>query len=359
MKKNIAVLAGDGIGPEVMNEAIKVLDAIAEKFDHKFIYEHALVGGAAFDIFRNHFPKETEEKCRKADAILFGSVGGPVDKMTDVKWKNCEVLSILALRKRFDFNINLRPVQLYENLWHRCILKDEILKDGVDILCIRELNGGIYFGEHKTEEKNGKKTAYDTMVYGEESIEKIAHVAFKAAMKRKKKVSSVDKANILDCSKLWREVVEKVAQEYPECELEHVLVDNMAMQVLKRPGSFDVILCSNMFGDIISDEISVFSGSLGMLPSASLNSDGFGMYEPSGGSAQDIAGKNIANPIAQILSAAMMLKHSFEMNKEYDCIVNAVKQTLADGCFTKDISGKHPSVSTQIMGDAIIKFIIN
>lgn len=357
MKKTIAVLAGDGIGPEVMDEALKVLSAVAERFKHEFVFHEALIGGAAYDKYQEHFPEVTAKVCEGADAILFGSVGGPVDRQMDPKWKGCETASILALRKRFSFNVNLRPVRLYEDLWHTCVLRDEVLKDGVDILCVRELNGGIYFGEHRISGEAGRRVAEDVMAYEEEAIEVVARAAFDAAMKRRRKVSSVDKANVLSCSKLWREVVDRVAKDYPQCEVEHVLVDNMAMQVLKRPGSFDVVLCPNMFGDIISDEISVFAGSLGMLPSASLSREGFGMYEPSGGSAPDIAGQEVANPIGQILSAAMMLKYSFGMDKEHDVVVEAVSRALKEGYCTKDIAKDHTFVSTNVMGDVIAKYI--
>ena len=352
----IAVLAGDGIGPEVMKEALKVLDKVGEVFGHEFEYLKGVIGGDAWEKRGEYFPDETKKVCEQADAILFGSVGGPVSEQSNEKWRNCEKESILGLRKYFDFNINLRPVRIYEALKEKCVLKDEIIKDGVDILCVRELSSGIYFGEHKTEDIDGERKASDVMEYDEITIEKVARRAFEAAMKRSKKVSSVDKANVLDCSKLWREVVSEVAKDYPECELEHVLVDNCVMQVLKRPSDFDVLLLPNMFGDIVSDEISVFAGSLGMLPSASLNRDGFGMYEPSGGSAPDIAGKGIANPIAQILSVAMMLKHSFSLDEESEAIVEAVEKALNKGYKTVDISNED-SVSTSRMGTLISEFI--
>lgn len=348
----IAVLSGDGIGPEIMEEALKVLHAIEEKFGHRFEFEEALIGGSAWDKYKEHFPGETKSICREADAILFGSVGGAADVQHQEKWKGCEVNSILALRKEFNFNANLRPIKLYEGL--RSVLREDIVSKGVDILCVRELSSGIYFGEHKT--NNGVAT--DIMKYSEDEVRAIAEVAFEAAMKRKKKVVSVDKANVLDCSKLWRKVVDDVAKKYPKCEVEHVLVDNMAMQLLRRPHDFDVLLMPNLFGDIISDEASVLSGSLGMLPSASLNKEGFGLYEPSGGSAPDIAGMKIANPIGQILSAAMMLKFSFNMHKEHDVIVKAVEKVITDGYRTKDIAEiEHTFVSTDIMGDAICKYV--
>lgn len=342
----IAVIPGDGIGPEIMAEAIKVLDALNLDIE----YHHALIGGAAYDKFQNHFPDETKQIASECDAILFGSVGGPVDQMHEPKWKDCERNSILAIRKHFDFNANLRPVKVYPQLASRCVLRPDIVEQGIDIMTVRELSGGIYFGEHRTE---GDK-AWDIMEYDVPTIEAIAHAAFKTAQTRRKKVTSVDKANVLDCSRLWRKTVDEIAKQYPDIELEHILVDNCAMQIVQRPSSFDVLLMPNMFGDILSDLTSVLSGSIGMLPSASLNKQGFGMYEPSGGSAPDIAGKGIANPIAQILSAALMLKISFGLNDEHDAIVNAIQKTLDQGILTGDLTGENP-VSTQQMGDAIIK----
>jgi 3-isopropylmalate dehydrogenase len=343
----IAVLAGDGIGPEVMDEAVKTLEIIG---GFEFVY--ADIGGAAYEKVGNHFPDETKRICEASDAILFGSVGGPVSEQMSEKWIDCEKNSVLGLRKHFGFNVNLRPVKIYESLKDFCVLRADIVEKGIDILCVRELSGGIYFGEHRTE---GDK-AFDVMEYDRATIEIAVRAAFEAAQKRRKKVTSVDKANVLDCSKLWRKVADEVAKDYPDCELEHILIDNCAMQVLKRPSDFDVIVLPNMFGDIISDEISVFAGSLGMLPSASLNADGFGMYEPSGGSAPDIAGKGIANPIAQILSAAMMLKHSFNMNAEHDRIVGAVEMSLDAGFRTADLSNGS-AISTMEMGQQIRNFL--
>jgi len=272
------------------------------------------------------------------------------------KWKNAEINAVLGIRKYFNFNINLRPSFVYNALKDRCVLRPDIVEKGIDILTVRELSSGIYFGEHRTEEIDGQKVAFDTMTYDEKTIESIAHVAFKTAMLRKKRVTSVDKANVLDCSKLWRTVVDRVSKEYPEVELWHMLIDNCTQQVLKRPDEFDVILTSNMFGDIISDETSVFAGSLGMLASASLNADGFAMYEPSGGSAPKYAGKNVINPIAQILSAAMMLKYSFKLNEEHDAIVNAVEKAIESGKRTYDIADGD-AISTSEMGDAICENI--
>lgn len=343
--KKIAVIPGDGIGPEIMAEAIKVLNHLNLDFE----YTEALIGGAAWDKYQDHFPDETKKIVNESDAILFGSVGGPLDKAEEPKWKNCERNSILSIRKYCNLNINLRPIKVYPQLAAKCVLRQEIVEEGIDILCVRELSGGIYFGEHKTE---GDK-AWDVMEYDKETISKVTHAAFKAAQIRSKKLTSVDKANVLDCSRLWRKTVDEIAPYYPDVNYDHILVDNCAMQLMRRPFDFDVLLMPNMFGDILSDQASVLSGSIGMLPSASLNAEGFGLYEPSGGSAPDIAGMGIANPIAQILCAAMMLKYSFNMNSEHDRIVNAIDKTLSQGKFTGDLSKENP-ISTQQMGDAII-----
>lgn len=391
MQKTIAVLSGDGIGPEVMDQTLRVLNLIAEKFEHQFYYKKAPIGGAAWDMFQNHFPEETKEICKNADAILFGSVGGPIDKQQEEKWKNCEANSILALRKTFQFHSNFRPVTVHPQLSHICPLKTEIVEKGIDMLIIRELVGDIYFGEHKTVDisasnltakvdprlrgddkqecelnnrenshnsKRVQKKAIDVAEYTEEQIKNVAHSAFQAAEKRNKKLTSIDKANVLDTSKLWRKVVSELSKEYPSVELEHMLVDNAAMQIIKNPSQFDVLLCSNMFGDILSDAAAVLPGSLGLMPSASLNSENFGLYEPSGGSAPDIAGKGIANPIAQILSAAMMLRFSFGMNNEADLIEKAVNQTLEDGYRTGDIYREGDKlVDTKGMTEVILEKI--
>lgn len=355
MNKKIAVLAGDGIGPEIMVEALKVLGKIVEIFGHKFEFIEGLIGGSAWGKYGEHFPKETIEIAENSDAILFGSVGGPINDQMNPKWKNCETNSLLAIRKYFNFNVNLRPVKLYSALKNVCVLRSDIVEKGIDMLCVRELSQDVYFGKHETNGEVGSRHAFDEMCYDEKVIEAIAHAAFKAAMLRKKKVTSVDKANVLNCSKLWREVVSGVAKNYQDCVLEHVLVDNMSMQVIKRPADFDVILMPNMFGDIISDEVSVFAGSLGMLPSASLNAGGFGLYEPSSGSAPDIAGKGIANPIGQILSAAMMLKFSFGMGEAHDAIVMSVEKTLNEGFRTGDIADGGKAVSTAEIGARIVE----
>ncbi|MCB1137082.1 MAG: 3-isopropylmalate dehydrogenase, partial [Chlamydiia bacterium] len=325
---------------------------------HSFHYLEALVGGAAWDVHGCHFPKETEALARRSDAILFGSVGGPAHERHSPKWERCETESILAVRKTFGFHTNLRPTRVYPSLAEGCVLRPDIVEKSIDMLCVRELSGDIYFGEHCTREVNGQMVATDLMVYDEATIRRVTHAAFQAAMKRNRKVCSVDKANVLDCSRLWRKVVSEVAKEYPECTLEHILVDNCAMQVLTRPFDFDVLLLPNMFGDIISDEVSIFAGSLGMLPSASLNDTGFGLYEPSGGSAPDIAGTGKANPIGQILSAAMMLKYSFDMNAEHAAVVNAVEEALDEGYRTIDIAhGKREICSCSEMGSAIASYI--
>ncbi len=356
MEKNLAVLAGDGIGPEVMKQAIKVLDAVGAKFKHKFNYREALIGGAAYDEFKIHFPEETKQVCREADAILFGSVGGPVSELHLDKWKGCETNALLGLRKAFNFNANFRPARVYPQLKGICPLKPEIVDAGIDLLIIRELSGDIYFGEHKTYLENGRRKAHDVAEYDEDTVARIAHIAFQAAQKRGKLLTSVDKANVLDTSKLWRVVVHEVAKEYPDVKLEDMLVDNCAMQIIRNPAQFDVIVTSNMFGDILSDAAAVLPGSLGLTPSASLNPEGFGMYEPSGGSAPDIAGKGIANPIAQILSAAMMLRFSFGLSAEAEAIEKAVDTALDQGIRTGDIQTPGKSAaSTDEMTAAILK----
>jgi len=356
MKAKIAVLPGDGIGPEVMEEALRVLEAVSKEFGHEFQIDEGVVGGAAYEKYKSHFPEETKKLCQKSDAILFGSVGGPVKDMHLEKWKNCEANSILAIRKAFGFNANFRPVKIFKELAEICPLKKEIVDKGVDILFIRELLGDCYFGEHKTTTENGKRVARDVSEYTEDQISTVAHVAFQAAQKRRGKVSSVDKANVLDTSKLWRTVVHEVAKEYPDVELEDVLVDNCAMQIIRDPSQFDVVVLSNMFGDILSDAAAVLPGSLGLMASASVNAKGFALYEPPGGSAQDIAGQGIANPIAQILSVAMMLRFSFNLSIEASAIEKAVENALQKGNRTRDIYRGHgTSVSSKQMTYAILK----
>ncbi|TKB10715.1 3-isopropylmalate dehydrogenase [Desulforhopalus sp. IMCC35007] len=353
--KKIAVLAGDGIGPEVMKEAIKVLDAAQKKFGFELSYEYADVGGAAIDNHGEALPKATLELCEKSDAILFGSVGGP-------KWESLppaqqpERAALLPLRKHFDLFCNFRPAKVFPSLTAACPLRADIIKAGFDILCVRELTSGIYFGTPKGREGSGaEERAYDTMGYKRSEIERIARMAFDAARVRKNKVTSVDKANVLTTMVLWREVVIEVAKDYPDVELNHIYVDNATMQLVRDPHQFDVMLCGNMFGDIISDEAAMLTGSMGLLASASLNSEKFGLYEPAGGSAPDIAGKGIANPIAEILSAAMMLRYSFGLDEAAVAIEKAVATTLEKGILTADlISGGVTPVSTVVMGDAIV-----
>jgi 3-isopropylmalate dehydrogenase len=338
MKKIIAVLAGDGIGQEVMPQAIKILNAIANKYQHQFIIKEGYIGGAAYEKMGAHFPEETKVLCQNADAILFGSVGGPAQETQLPKWKDCEKNSILALRKTFKLQANIRPARVYQELAAICPLKENLISQGLEFIIVRELVGDIYFGEHRQWLQDNKRYASDVAEYNEDQIATVTHSAFQLAKNRRQKVTSVDKANVLDTSKLWREIVSEIAQEYPTIQLEHMLVDNCAMQLIINPKQFDVIVTSNLFGDILSDAAAALPGSLGLMPSASLNENGFGLYEPSGGSAPDIAGKNIANPIAQILSVALMLRYSFELHQEADAIEKAVLETLKAGFRTKDIA---------------------
>ncbi len=355
MEKQIAILAGDGIGPEVMEQALRVLSAVSEKYGHTFSTVEALIGGAAYDAHGVHFPDETKALCEQSDAILFGSVGGPVSELHLDKWKGCEVNALLGIRKAFSFNANFRPVKVFPELIDICPLKKEVVERGIDILFIRELNGDIYFGEKKFFEKDGKRAAMDVAEYTEDQVASVANTAFQAAMKRGKRVTSVDKANVLHTSKLWREVVHEVAKDYPEVSLEDMLVDNCAMQLIKDPSQFDVVLTTNMFGDILSDAGAVLPGSLGLLASASINAEGFGLYEPPGGSAQDIAGKGVANPIAQILSVAMMLKFSFSLQQEAEAIENAVSAALAKGARSGDIAqAGEKALGSVAMTDAVL-----
>ena len=354
----IAVLAGDGIGPEVMQQALRVLDTVATKFNYRFEFVEALVGGAAYDQYQQHFPDDTLKICQTADAILFGSVGGPVHESHLPKWSGCEANSILAIRKAFAFQVNYRPATVYPVLKDVCPLKDRIIESGIDILILRELLGDIYFGEHRFIEEQGERRAIDVAEYTATQIAAIAHAAFKAARLRKKRVLSVDKANVLQTSKLWRAVFNEIALEYPDVQLTHMLVDNCAMQLIMKPSQFDVIAASHMFGDILSDAAAVLPGSLGLMPSASLNQNGFGLYEPSGGSAPDIAGKGIANPIAQILSAAMMLRYSFQLEEAACGIEQAVSRVLESGVRTIDLVLPGQSyVSTVEMTDCIIELL--
>jgi 3-isopropylmalate dehydrogenase len=358
MKKTIALLAGDGIGQEIMPQAVKVLNAIAKKFNHTFVLQEGDIGGAAFEKHGSHFPEATRILCQKADAVLLGAVGGPIHESHLPKWQNCEKNSILALRQTLQLATNLRPARIYPELMTCCPLKDNLIKQGIDILIIRELIGDIYFGERKRWQQEGKRYARDVAEYNEQQIQSAAHRGFQLAQQRRKKLVSVDKANVLDTSKLWREVVNDLAVEYLDVKLEHMLVDNCAMQLIINPAQFDVILTANLFGDILSDAAAALPGSLGLMPSASLSDAGFGLYEPSGGSAPDIAHKNIANPIAQILSAAMLLRHSFDLSAEADAIETAVQKTLQAGFRTKDIDTPGmQQVGTKEMAEVILNFI--
>ena len=360
MKLNIGVIKGDGIGPEIVAEAMKVLDKTGQVYGHEMNYTQLLMGGASIDVHGVPLTDETIEQAKASDAVLMGSIGG--DAKTS-PWYQLEPskrpeAGLLKIRKALNLFANLRPAVLYDELKGACPLKEEITQGGFDMMIMRELTGGLYFGERSTEEVDGLMTAHDTLTYNEAEIRRIAKRGFDIAMKRRRKVTSVDKANVLDSSRLWRKVVEEVAAEYPEVELEHMLVDNCAMQLVKDPKQFDVILTENMFGDILSDEASMVTGSIGMLASASLNESRFGLYEPSGGSAPDIAGKGIANPIATILSAAMMLRFSFDLDKEADAIENAVSKVLKDGYRTIDIMSEGKmQIGTSEMGDKICGYI--
>ncbi len=348
----IAVLPGDGIGKEVVREAVRVLQAVGVKFGHKFHFIEALVGGSAYDETGVPLPKETFEICQRSDAILLGAVGG--EKWDVLPPQLRPEAALLALRKEFDLFANLRPIILFPPLMNSSPLKRSVLK-GTDFIIVRELTGGLYFGKPKERrEINGEIVAVDSMVYSEREIRRIAEVAFQIARKRRKILHSVDKANILETSRLWREVVNEVSQNYPDVKVIHLYVDNAAMQMIKNPRQFDVLLTENTFGDILSDEAAMLTGSIGMLPSASIREDGFGMYEPVHGSAPDIAGKGIANPIATILSSAMMLRFSFQLEQEASAIEKAVLKVLEDGFRTPDIMSKGKKlVSTQEMGEKI------
>ncbi len=366
MKFQVGVIAGDGIGPEIVAEAQKVLNCVGQKFGHEFIYDDILMGGCSIDATGVPLTDQAIEQALASDAVLMGSIGG--NTSTSPWYKLPPELrpeaGLLKLRKSLNLFANLRPAYLYEELKEACPLRDDIIGDGFDMMIMRELTGGLYFGARKTEEVDGVMTAVDTLTYNENEIRRIAVKGFEIAMKRRKKVTSVDKANVLDSSRLWRKVVEEVAADYPEVSYEHMLVDNCAMQLVKDPKQFDVILTENMFGDILSDEASMVTGSIGMLSSASLNDTKFGLYEPSGGSAPDIAGKGIANPIATILSAAMMLRYSFDLDKEADAVEAAVRQVLKDGYRTIDIMPQEEEkkafvtqVGTAAMGDLICERI--
>ncbi|WP_445946615.1 3-isopropylmalate dehydrogenase [Shewanella sp.] len=356
MSYQIAVLAGDGIGPEVMTEARKVLKEVELRFGLNIEYSEYDVGGIAIDNHGSPLPNSTLKGCEAADAILFGSVGGP-------KWEHLapdsqpERGALLPLRAHFELFCNLRPAKLHQGLEHMSPLRADISARGFDVLCVRELTGGIYFGKPKGRQGEGEsEEAFDTMRYSRKEIRRIALIAFEAARGRRKKVTSVDKANVLACSVLWRQVVEEVAVDYPDVTLEHIYIDNATMQLLRRPNEFDVMLCSNLFGDILSDEIAMLTGSMGLLSSASMNGTGFGLYEPAGGSAPDIAGLGIANPVAQILSAALMLRHSLKQEEAACAIERGVAKALEAGYLTAELLSadeRHQAKSTTQMGDYI------
>ncbi len=366
MTFNIVCMSGDGIGPEIIAEAKRVLNKVAEKYGHSITYKDILMGGASIDVYGEPLTDEAIEIAKTSDAVLLGSIGGnaAISPWYRIAPELRPEAGLLKLRKSLNLFANLRPAYLYEELQEACPLRENVISDGFDMVIVRELTGGLYFGERSTKEMNGMITATDTLSYNEKEIRRIAVKGFETAMKRKKKVTSVDKVNVLDSSRLWRKVVEEVAMDYPEVTLEHMIVDNCAMQLIKNPKKFDVILTENMFGDILSDEASMITGSIGMLPSASLNDTKFGVYEPSGGSAPDIAGKGIANPIATILSAAMMLRYSLGLEKEAEAVEAAIKQILKEGYRTVDIMPQDKSrcsffkqVGTKDMGRLITEYI--
>ena len=356
MNKTIAVIRGDGIGPEIVGEAIKVLDAVAAKFGHSFTYQEAPMGGCAIDQFGVPLPDSSLETCLKADSVLLGAVGGP-------KWDaqpsaNRPERGLLKLRASMGLYTNVRPARMFQDLAAACPLRPDIAAKGIDFVVVRELIGGVYFGDHSTTDENGEKKAVDIMSYTEHEVRRVAHVAFQMARKRRRRVTSVDKANVLDTSRLWRKVVTEVAQEYPDVELLHMYVDNAAMQIVRDPSQFDVLVTENLFGDILSDEASQITGSIGMIPSSSMGEGTNGLYEPIHGSAPDIAGQNKANPIGTILAAAMMLRYSFDMPTEADAIEHAVDETLKSGHRCGDIlqSGGTLVTCTE-MGSQIVSRI--
>ncbi len=356
MEKQIAVIRGDGIGPEIVEQALRVLDAVAEKFGHTFRYVDADMGGIAIDRWGEALPAAELEKCLASDSVLLGAVGGP--KWDGMPGNKRPEKGLLALRSAMGLYSNNRPAKLWPQLAAASPLKPEIVEKGIDFIVVRELIGGVYFGEHRTEEADGELKATDVMSYSEHEIERIGRIAFETAGKRRKKVTSIDKANVLDTSRLWRRVMHRLASEYPDIEYSDMLVDNAAMQIAKDPSQFDVIVTENMFGDILSDEASMITGSIGMIPSSSLGESSRGLYEPIHGSAPDIAGQDRANPIGTILSAAMMLKYSFDMDEEAEAIEKAVNQVLDEGLRTGDMmaEGSTP-VSCSGMGDAVLKYI--
>lgn len=357
MDYKIAVIPGDGIGPEIVDQGLKVLDKVGQIYGHKFEYHMLLAGGCAIDATGEPLPKETIDVCKKSDAVILGAVGGP--KWDDLPGSSRPEKALLGLRGELGLYANLRPAVIYNELRDACPLKFEIIGDSIDIMVVRELTGGIYFGERGRRQGANGQEAFDTEAYSEGEVERIAKIAFDIAKKRGSKVTSVDKANILESSRLWREVVNKVSKDYPEVSLDHLYVDNAAMQLIRNPRQFDVIVTSNMFGDILSDEASMITGSIGMLPSASLGKDSFGMYEPIHGSAPDISGQDKANPIATVLSIAMMLRYSFNLENEATAVENAVNKVLEDGYRTGDImSSSKTVVGTKKMGELIVERLV-
>lgn len=356
MKKQIAVVAGDGIGPEIVREAVKVLDVIAKKYNHEFVYTPVDAGGCAIDKYGTSLPKESLDACLASDSVLLGAVGGPKWDQVDPSIRPEKAL--LSIRKELGLYANLRPAKIFPQLCDASPLRKDIVEQGIDFMVVRELIGGVYFGEKKTYEIDGELYATDNMCYYEHEVRRIAHTAFQTARKRNRRVISVDKANVLDTSRLWRNVVSEVSKEYPDVIYTDMLVDNAAMQIVKNPAQFDVIVTENMFGDILSDEASMITGSIGLIPSASLGEGTRGMYEPIHGSAPDIAGMNIANPIGTILAAGMMLKYAFDMDKENEAIEKAVENALTQGYRTIDImvAGMKEQSCSQ-MGDTIVRFI--
>ncbi len=357
MQKTIALMRGDGIGPEIVKEAVRVLDAVALRFKHQFVYTELLLGGIAIDETGTPLPQSTIDGCLAADGVLLGAIGGP-------KWEHLPgdqrpEKGLLGIRKAMGVYANLRPAVLFDAMRPACPLRSDIANLGFDFLVVRELIGGIYFGEHKTETQNGLRVATDEMRYDEAEIRRIMHVAFSLARTRGKKLTSVDKANVLDTSRLWRAVANEVAPEYPDVTLSHMLVDNAAMQMVREPSAFDVVVTENMFGDILSDEASMITGSIGLIPSASLGDGGCGLYEPIHGSAPDIAGQGKANPIGTILSAAMLLRHSLQMEEEAACVEAAVQAVLKSGVRTADIAAGGDSVSCEEMGQCVAQEIAN
>lgn len=353
----ICFLPGDGIGPEILSQAKKVLSAIENRSSHRFFSQEALIGGAAIDATGRPLPQESIDKCKGSDAVLLGAVGGP--KWDDLDPDYRPEKGLLAIRKELGLFANLRPAIIYEELKQASYLKDEIIGQGINLLVVRELTGGIYFGEPKGIEKHGStRVGFNTMIYKEDEIRRIAELAFSLARKRRKKLCSVDKANVLEVSRLWREVVTEIAQDFPDVELDHMYVDNAAMQLVRDPGQFDVLVTSNLFGDILSDEAATITGSIGMLPSASLGKEKPGLFEPIHGSAPDIAGQDVANPLATILSLAMMFKYNFDLKLEAELIEQAVKKVLSLGYRTRDLGGQGDQIiGCQAMGDKVAALI--